>query len=153
MHVVLVHPDIAGNTGNVGRTCVATNSTLHLVKPMGFEISDKHLKRAGLDYWEHLDLRFVESMEQVEATLFVENNFFLFSRFATQSHWDANFTKDSVLVFGSETKGLPKELLEKYPDRVFGIPMTGPVRSLNLATAVGSVVFEAVRQSNVREKP
>lgn len=146
MHVVLVHPDIAGNTGNVGRTCVATGSTLHLVKPMGFEISDKHLKRAGLDYWEHLDLKIHESVDELERLFFQGKDVFLFSRFGTKKHWDAPYSRDSVLVFGSETKGLPAELTKKYAQHVYAIPMTGPVRSLNLATAVGAVVFEAERQ-------
>ncbi|MCB0307985.1 MAG: tRNA (cytidine(34)-2'-O)-methyltransferase [Bdellovibrionales bacterium] len=147
MHVVLVHPDIPGNVGNIGRTCVAIGATLHLVKPMGFVLDDKKVKRAGLDYWQSLDLVIHKSRLSMERLLFKEQSPFLFSRFAEQNIWSAKFNKDSILVFGSETKGLPKAMIKKYQKQTYKIPMTGPVRSLNIASAAAVAIYEVLRQT------
>jgi tRNA (cytidine/uridine-2'-O-)-methyltransferase len=147
MHVVLVHPDIPWNTGNIGRTCVATKTSLHLVKPLGFSLDDSFLKRAGLDYWKKLDLCIHESFGRFRHSELTQKPMFLFSRFAKKSFWEAPFTSEAVLIFGSETKGLPKSFLKKYQNISYRIPTPGPVRSLNLSTAVGVVLFEAIRIS------
>jgi tRNA (cytidine/uridine-2'-O-)-methyltransferase len=147
MHVVLIHPDIPWNTGNIGRTCVATRSSLHLVGPMGFTLDDKFLKRAGLDYWKDLDLTTYPSLRDFLKSSVAKNPLFLFSRFARRSFWEVPYPEDAVLVFGSETEGLPRNLKKKFASRIFRIPTPGPVRSLNLSTAVGIVLFEATRQA------
>lgn len=146
MDVVLVHPEIPQNTGNVGRSCVATGAALHLVRPLGFSLDDKFLKRSGLDYWDHLDVTIHDSLRGFLASPVGGRPVFLFSRFARKSFWDAAFPSDAVLVFGSETEGLPVPLKRKFASRLYRIPTEGPVRSLNLATAVGIVLFEALRQ-------
>lgn len=151
MHVVLVHPDIPWNAGNVGRTCVATNTPLHLVGPMGFSIDDKWVKRAGLDYWEHLDLTLHESLRKFERSALSRKPMLLFSRFAKKSFWEAPFSTESVLVFGSETAGLPKSFLKKNSSRTYRIPISGPVRSLNLSTAVAVALFEALRRTRAEK--
>jgi tRNA (cytidine/uridine-2'-O-)-methyltransferase len=146
MDVVLIHPDIPPNTGNIGRTCVATGTRLHLVGPMGFSLDDRFLKRSGLDYWERLDLTLHGSVRDFLESPAVRRPLFLFSRFAKRSFWEASFPEDAVLLFGSETAGLPVPLKRKFASRLYRIPTAGPVRSLNLATAVGIVLFEALRQ-------
>lgn len=154
MRVVLVHPEIPGNTGNVGRTCVATNTPLHLIKPLGFSLEDKFLKRSGLDYWPHLELYVHDSLATFKETMLrEEEDVFLFSRFGTQTLWEASFTPRSILIFGCETQGLPKPLMKQYPKNVYAIPMSGPVRSLNLSTAVGVVLYEALRQTGNSSRP
>ena len=147
MHIVLVHPDIPGNAGNIARTCVATGTTLHFVRPMGFEISDRHLKRAGLDYWENLTWEEHASIGAMESAVMAGRPCFLFTKTAARSIWETEFAPDSVLIFGSETQGLPTQFMEKYPERLRSIPMTGPVRSLNVSTAAGIVLYEALRQT------
>lgn len=147
MHVVLVEPDIPWNTGNVGRTCVATGATLHLVGRLGFSIDDKEIRRSGLDYWEKLQLTQHANWEAFEASLSANPPLYLFSKFGQKDYWDADFGPDSRLVFGCETKGLPVTIREKYADRLYRIPMQeGSVRSLNLSTAVSIVLYEALRQ-------
>lgn len=147
MDVVLIQPDIPWNTGNIGRTCVAANVRLHIVGQPGFSLDHAQLKRAGLDYWDHLDLRLYESLEQFLDTSVGRKPLLLFSRFAEKLYWDVSYTKDSVLVFGSETSGLPEELKARYRESICRIPTPGKVRSLNLSTAVGIVLFEAMRQT------
>lgn len=142
--IVLVNPQIPQNSGNIGRTCIATNSTLHLVKPLGFEISDAKLKRAGLDYWHQIDLKIYENIDELEKKLLSHKPFYLFSRFATKLFWDVPYEKECALVFGSETTGLPETFKNKYPDRLLKIPTPGNVRSLNLSTSVGIALYQSL---------
>lgn len=150
--MVLVHPEIHWNTGNAGRTCVATGSTLHLIEPLGFSLDDRQVKRAGLDYWEHVDLRRWPSWDELEKRLPALGEPFFFSTKATRLYWDAPLgaLRDVVLVFGRETGGLPRELHERYRDRFVVIPIESPhVRSLNLSTSVALAVYEVLRQRRV----
>ena len=144
-NVVLVEPEIPPNTGNVGRLCLATRSTLHLVKPFGFTLDDRQLKRAGLDYWNEVDLRTWDSFAQLQARQASPARYFYLTTKRERAYYKVAFQPGDFLVFGRETKGLPEELLAANPDGCLTIPMHG-TRSLNLATAVGIVLFEAVRQ-------
>ena len=149
IHVVLVHPEIHWNTGNAGRTCLATGATLHLVEPLGFSLDEREVKRAGLDYWEHVDLRTWPSWSAFERELPALGEPWFFSSRSPRSYWDAPLgaARDVVLVFGRETTGLPADLHERYADRLVGMPMLSPlVRSLNLSTSVGIAVYEVLRQ-------
>lgn len=153
MHVVLVHPEIHWNTGNAGRTCLAAGATLHLVRPLGFSLHESEVKRAGLDYWEHVDVRVWPDWEAFERALPDLGEAFFFSTKATRTFWDAPLgaPEHVVLVFGSETGGLPVAVRERYADRLVGMPMRSPhVRSLNLSTSVGIAVYEALRQRRGR---
>jgi len=146
MHVVLYQPEIPPNTGSVARLCAATLTPLHLIEPLGFKIDDKHLKRAGLDYWEFVDLRVHRSWEQ-----FVQRNgaarLMYFSKKASHSYTKACYAEDAYLVFGPETRGLPEEWLALHSDSAYRIPMIGTgVRSLNLSNAVAIVLYEGLRQ-------
>ena len=146
MHVVLLEPEIPPNTGSVARLCAATLTTLHLIEPLGFKIDDKHLKRAGLDYWEFVDLRVHPSWQDFlqEAA---EKTLLYFSKRAIRSFTEARYQCDDYLVFGPETRGLPEELLQAHSERSYRIPMMGAgVRSLNLSNAVSIVLYEALRQ-------
>ncbi|MBP5308036.1 MAG: tRNA (uridine(34)/cytosine(34)/5-carboxymethylaminomethyluridine(34)-2'-O)-methyltransferase TrmL [Clostridia bacterium] len=147
LNVVLVEPEIPQNTGNIVRTCAATGSVLHLVRPLGFEITDKHLKRAGLDYWYLTDIRYYDSVEEVITRYFTGNNFFFMSTKAKRIYSEAEFNDGDFIVFGRETRGLPEPLLEKYYDRSLRIPMIDEARSLNLANSVALTVYEALRQN------
>jgi tRNA (cytidine/uridine-2'-O-)-methyltransferase len=144
-NVVLVEPEIPPNTGNVGRLCLATKSTLHLIKPLGFSLEDRQLKRAGLDYWNEIDLRIWDSFAQLQSRQQPSARYFFLTTKTERSYYDVNFTAGDFLVFGRETRGLPEDLLAANVDNCITIPMHG-TRSLNLATAVGIVLFEAVRQ-------
>lgn len=149
LHVVLVHPEIHWNTGNAGRTCLAAGATLHLVEPLGFSLDEREVKRAGLDYWEHVDLRVWPGWDAFERELPALGTPFFFSTKATRLLWDAPLgdTPDVVLVFGRETGGLPAELHQRYRDRFLAMPIHSPkVRSLNLSTSVGIAVYEVLRQ-------
>ena len=148
-NVVLVEPEIPPNTGNVGRLCLATGSTLHLVKPLGFSLDDRQLKRAGLDYWEDVDVRIWDSFEALRREQRAARYFYVTTK-TERAYWDAQFQRGDFLVFGRETKGLPEPLLRKQAAHCITIPMRG-TRSLNLATAVGIVLFEAVRQQRASE--
>lgn len=145
INIVLVEPEIPQNTGNIARTCAATGARLHIVKPMGFTIDDKKLKRAGLDYWYLLDLTYYENLDD-----FFEKNkngsFFFFTTKARQTHSDVKYPDKSYLIFGKETKGLPEELLLRHPDECVRIPMIDDARSLNLSNSVAIGVYEALRQ-------
>jgi tRNA (cytidine/uridine-2'-O-)-methyltransferase len=144
-NVVLVEPEIPPNTGNVGRLCLATKSTLHLVKPLGFSLEDRQLKRAGLDYWEDVDVKTWDSLDAlIKAQQPGARDFFVTTK-TNRAYWDVEFRPGDFLIFGRETKGLPESLLTANEPRCITIPMAG-TRSLNLATAVGIVLFEAVRQ-------
>ena len=144
-NVVLVEPEIPPNTGNIGRLCLATGSTLHLVKPLGFSIDDRELKRAGLDYWKEVDVELWDSLEQLVRRQEASTRFFFLTTKSDRAYYDVSFRAGDFLVFGRETKGLPESLLAAHPEELLTIPMRG-TRSLNLATAVGIVLFEAVRQ-------
>ena len=144
-NVVLVEPEIPPNTGNIGRLCLATGSTLHLIKPLGFSIDDRELKRAGLDYWKEVDVRLWDSFDDLQRSLVSGARFFFLTTKSDRAYYDVAFRPRDFLVFGRETKGLPEALLAAHPKDLLTIPMRG-TRSLNLATAVGIVLFEAVRQ-------
>ncbi len=146
MHVVLLEPEIPPNTGSVARLCAATLTPLHLIEPLGFKIDDKHLKRAGLDYWEFVDLRVHESWDDFLSAMRPMNLWF-FSKRAAKSYTAARYNDDDFLIFGPETRGLPQELLDANPARALRIPMMGTgVRSLNLSNAVSIVLYEGLRQ-------
>ena len=145
-NIVLVEPEIPPNTGNVGRLCLATNSTLHLVKPLGFSLDDRQLKRVGLDYWDEVDLQVWDSLEQVRKAN-ATARFFLVTTKSKRAYWDVKFEPGDFLVFGRETKGLPEPVLAANARDCITIPLAG-TRSLNLATAVAIVLFEAVRQQH-----
>jgi tRNA (cytidine/uridine-2'-O-)-methyltransferase len=145
-NIVLVHPQIPQNTGNISRLCVATNSKLHLVEPMGFHITDKLLKRAGLDYWEFLDLERHSSLEKFLEKYSNERFIFLSSK-VNKIYYDFSFKDGDFLIFGSETSGIPKEVHEKYSENFYTIPQfNNNVRCLNLSNSVSIVLYEAIRQ-------
>jgi len=149
IHVVLVHPEIHWNTGNAGRTCLAAGATLHLVEPLGFSLDERQVKRAGLDYWEHVDLRVWPGWDAFERELLALGEPWFFSTKAERLIWDAPIgeAESAVLVFGRETAGLPDAIHERYRDRFLRLPMSSPhVRSLNLSTSVGIAVYELLRQ-------
>ena len=146
-NVVLVEPEIPPNTGSVARLCLATGSMLHLVKPLGFSTEDRYLRRAGMDYWPQVRLRYWECLaEFLKETASAKGRYF-FTTKATRRYWDTRYRPDDFLVFGRETKGLPESLLQAQPEHCCKIPMRPEARSLNLATAVAIVLFEAVRQT------
>lgn len=145
LNIVLIEPEIPQNTGNIARTCAATGARLHLVGPMGFQITDKQVKRAGLDYWDKLDISYYDSTEA-----FYEKNkggqFYYFTTKAEIAHSDMKYENNAFLVFGKETKGLPEELLKENHDTCVRLPMRGIIRSLNLANAVCAGTYEVLRQ-------
>ncbi len=147
INIVLHCPEIPQNTGNIARTCAATGAALHLIKPLGFEIDDKKLKRAGLDYWQYLDITFYENEEE-----FFEKNagetIYYFSTKARYTHTEPKYPQRVFLMFGRETRGLPEELLQKNPDTTVRIPMRSGLRSLNLSNSAAIAVYEVLRQRN-----
>lgn len=143
MHIVMVEPEIPGNTGNVARLCAANHITLHLVKPLGFSIDDKHLKRAGLDYWSLVDVQIHENFQEV-LDKYKDHRFFYLTTKSEQCYADIQFQYDDMLVFGKETKGLPEDLLKANPERCFRVPMVEQARSLNLSNTVAIVSYEAI---------
>jgi tRNA (cytidine/uridine-2'-O-)-methyltransferase len=147
-HVALIEPEIAANTGNIGRTCVGLNAKLHLVGPLGFSITDRRLKRAGLDYWPYLDFVHHPTWDEWWREVPDPKRVFFFSTKATQSLYAPEFQKGDWFVFGRETKGLDPQLLQNFATQALRIPMTGPIRSLNIATSVAIVLFEGYRQLN-----
>jgi len=146
-HIVLVEPEIPGNTGNISRTCAATGTWLHLVRPLGFTINDKYLKRAGLDYWPHVKVEYHDSFREVEER-YANHRFFFATTKATKTYSDYRFQDGDFFVFGKETAGLPEEILQAHPDALMRIPMTGAVRSLNLSNSAAIVLYEALRQTH-----
>lgn len=149
LNIVLIEPEIPNNTGNIGRLALASGSNLHLVKPFGFEIDDTRLKRAGLDYWQYLSISYYESVDEFFKTNKHENMVFLSSH-GTKNHWDIPFKDNLFLIFGKESVGLSKSIIKQYSDRLFKIPLYSKhVRSLNLANAVGIVVYEGLRQVDI----
>ena len=146
-NIVLVEPEIPQNTGNIVRTCAATGSTLHLIRPLGFEVTDKHLKRAGLDYWYLTDIRYYDSFDELFEKYSTGDNFYFMSTKGSKIYAEASFKDGDFLVFGRETRGLPEPLLEKHYDSTLRIPMIGESRSLNLANSVALTLYEAIRQN------
>ncbi len=149
IHIVLVNPEIHWNTGNAGRTCLATGATLHLIEPLGFALDEREVKRAGLDYWEHVDVRVWPDWDAFERELPALGEPWFFTTQATRLFWDAPLAAqdDVVLIFGRETAGLPAELLARNADRCLAMPIESPqVRSLNLSTSVALAVYEVLRQ-------
>ena len=144
-NVVLVEPEIPPNTGNIGRLCLATRSRLHLVKPLGFSLEDRQLKRAGLDYWDEVEVLTWDSFGELQRTQTASTRYFFLTTKSHRPYYDVKFRDRDFLVFGRETKGLPENLLASNIDNCIAIPMYS-TRSLNLATAVAIVLFEAVRQ-------
>lgn len=151
LHIVLFQPQIPQNTGNIGRMCAITGSRLHLVHPLGFEISDKHLRRSGMDYWQHLDVVQHLNWDAFMASSQAPKRLWLLSTHATRIFWDAEFLDEDGLVFGNEGQGAPDWLHQKLKDSRLTIPHKNPkLRSLNLATSAGVVAFEALRQGNIQ---
>ncbi len=148
LNVVLVEPEIPQNAGNISRTCAVTGSILHMVRPLGFSVSDKHLKRAGLDYWKFLEIHYYDSIEEVMEKFYNGSNFWFFSTKAKNVHSEASYKDGDFLVFGKETKGLPEDLLKKYYSNCVRLPMMDETRSLNLSNSVCVGVYEALRQLN-----
>lgn len=146
LNVVLVEPEIPPNTGNIARLCAATDSILHLVHPLGFDVSDKAVRRAGLDYWHLVQVNQHQSFEVFLSSLPLGARLHLFSGKAAQSYLQADFAPGDYLLFGKESSGLSSEILEQFPDRLLGIPTLGKVRSLNLANAATLGIYEALRQ-------
>jgi tRNA (cytidine/uridine-2'-O-)-methyltransferase len=154
MHIVLVHPEIHWNTGNAGRTCLAVGATLHLIEPLGFSLEEREVRRAGLDYWEHVDVRVWPGWEAFEKELPGLGEAYFFATGAPRTFWDAPLgaAKDVVLVFGCEATGLPAGIRERYRERCVSIPMHSPVvRSLNLSTSVAVAAYEVLRQRRAIE--
>lgn len=150
IHVVLYQPQIPSNTGNIARTCAGTDTALHLIHPLGFSTDDKMLKRAGLDYWEHVNISYYDSLEE-----FYEKNaggeFFYLTKFGEKPHSSFNYSdlnKEYYFIFGRETTGLPKDVIEKNKERALRIPMNENVRSLNLSNTAAILIYEALRQQN-----
>jgi len=147
MNIVLHEPEIPANTGNIGRTCVATGTSLHLIKPLGFDISDKAVRRAGMDYWKELDLHVYESFEE-----FVEKNpgarIYMATTKARKAYTEVEYKGNDFIMFGKESAGIPEEILVKYEETSVRIPMIGEIRSLNLSNSVSIILYEALRQQD-----
>ena len=147
LNIVLHEPEIPANTGNIGRTCVATGTKLHLIEPLGFSLSEKHLKRAGMDYWEHLDVR-----TYIDYNDFLEKNpgakIYMATTKAPKVYTEVNYEPDCYIMFGKESAGIPEEILKANPDTCVRIPMIGETRSLNLSNSVAIVLYEALRQNH-----
>jgi tRNA (cytidine/uridine-2'-O-)-methyltransferase len=153
LHVVLYQPEIPANTGNIARTCAATNTTLHLIRPLGFSTDDKMLKRAGLDYWEFVNIKYYDSLDELFETN-KQGQFFFITKFGKKHHTSFSYedqSKDYFFVFGRETNGLPKELIENNMDRCLRLPMTEHVRSLNLSNTAAILIYEGLRQQNYND--
>lgn len=150
LHVVLYQPEIPANTGNIARTCAATDTILHLIKPLGFSTDDKMLKRAGLDYWEFVKIYYHDSLDEL-FDKYKDGEFYLITKYGNKSHSSfdcSDVEKDYFFVFGSETTGLPKDLIENSLDRALRLPMTENVSSLNISNTAAILVYEALRQQN-----
>jgi len=148
LHVVLLTPEIPHNTGAAGRLCLATGTRLHLVKPLGFSLDDRQVKRVGLDYWKDVDLQVWENWKEFLASVDAEARVYFLTTKTNRPHWEGAFKEGDYLVFGCETKGLPESLLAEHPEDCLTIPMkSDSTRSLNLSTSVGIVLYEAMRQT------
>jgi tRNA (cytidine/uridine-2'-O-)-methyltransferase len=148
LNVVLFEPEIPQNTGNIGRTCVAVGAKLWLVEPLGFDLTEKRLRRAGLDYWQHLELEVVRDWQQLLQRI-PDVSPWVFTKHATQCYVDANYAIGDTLIFGNESSGLPTHIHNSWSDRCLRVPMRAEVRSLNLATTAGIAIYEAQRQISV----
>ncbi len=144
MKIILFQPDIPQNTGNIVRTCSVTRSSLSLVRPLGFSVSSRHLKRAGLDYWNEVDIEYIDNLEEI--LLKETRPFYFFSSKVDAPYTEISYTKETILIFGSETKGLPDIFFERWPERFYTIPMATDARCLNLSNSVSIVLFEGLRQ-------
>lgn len=149
MHIILFQPQIPQNTGNIVRTCAVTGSSLTLVAPLGFSVNDRWLKRAGLDYWEGVNVNIIDDLDSLLKK--TGSNFYFYSSKATVRYNDISYHTEDYLIFGSETSGLPKRFMDMWPERFVTIPMISGVRCLNLATSVGIVVYEAWRQQSFKQ--
>ena len=147
LNIVLHEPEMPANTGNIGRTCVATDTVLHLIEPLGFKINDKMLKRAGLDYWDKLDVRIYDDFDDFLATN-PGAKIYMATTKAARSYTDVQYEDDCYIMFGKESAGIPESILQKYQDTAVRIPMWGDIRSLNLSNSVAIVLYEALRQNN-----
>ncbi|MGL5050797.1 MAG: tRNA (cytidine(34)-2'-O)-methyltransferase [Fusobacteriaceae bacterium] len=147
MNIVLMEPEIPYNTGNIGRSCVLTNTTLHLIKPLGFSLDEKQIKRSGLDYWELIDLKVWENYEELRAA-YPESNFFFATTKTTQKYSDVKYKSDDFIVFGPESRGIPASIREENIDTCITIPMIKMGRSLNLSNSAAIVLYEALRQND-----
>jgi tRNA (cytidine/uridine-2'-O-)-methyltransferase len=147
MNIVLYQPEIPPNTGNIARTCACTGASLHLIRPLGFSTDEKALRRAGLDYWDKLDIHYYDNLEEL-LTEYDDSNFYYATKFADNYHDEINYETDDFLVFGRETAGLPDYILEDHPKQCIRIPMKENIRSLNLANSVSIVLYEALRQND-----
>lgn len=147
MNIVLLNPEIPYNTGNIGRTCVLTNSTLHIVKPMGFSLEDKYVKRAGMDYWENVKYYLYDSLEEV-IEKYKESKFYYATTKTNKKYCDVKYNNNDFIVFGKESKGIPEEILQDNEDNCITIPMIPLSRSLNLSNAVSIILYEAFRQND-----
>lgn len=145
-HVVLFAPEIHWNTGNIGRTCLGGNAHLHLIEPLGFSLSAKEVKRAGLDYWDRVRLNIWKDFEEFQRQMAVsEESVLLFSKKGAKPFWTMPSIRRMFLIFGSETQGLPERILNRYPEKTYYIPITSEIRSLNLSTSVGIALYESLR--------
>jgi tRNA (cytidine/uridine-2'-O-)-methyltransferase len=149
-HVVLYQPEIPANAGAIGRTCVAVGAKLWFVRPLGFRLSDRQLRRAGLDYWQHLDWEAVDDWDCLLRRIPGPAQLWFFTKSAARIYTEVQYRQEDVLVFGSETQGLPRALLDAHPDRDLRIPIRPEARSLNLSVSVGIVAYEALRQMSQR---
>lgn len=150
IHVVLYQPLIPANTGNIARTCAGTDTKLHLIRPLGFSTDDKMLKRAGLDYWEHVDIHYYDGLDELFAQ-YPNGHFFLLTKHGSKPHTTYDYSKveqDYFFVFGRETSGLPRELIDANPETCLRIPMNDNIRSLNLSNTAAILIYEALRQQN-----
>lgn len=149
MNIVLLEPEIPANTGNIGRTCVATNTVLHLIDPLGFQLNEKMIKRAGMDYWDQLDVR-----RYINFNDFLEKNnnpqIFMATTKSKKSYTDVLYPEDAFIMFGKESGGIPEEILKDYKETCVRIPMAGDTRSLNLSNSAAIVLYEALRQNNFK---
>ncbi len=148
LHVVLFQPEIPSNTGNIARTCAATGTSLHLIKPLGFSTDDKALKRAGLDYWEHVDVHYYDSLEELFEK-YPDGDYYYLTKYGEKPHTAFNYTdvnKDHLFVFGRETKGLPDQVIADNKEFCLRLPMSPVMRSLNLSNTAAIMVYEALRQ-------
>ena len=149
LNIVLLEPEMPANTGNIGRTCCATGTRLHLIEPMGFRINDKMLKRAGLDYWEHLDVTIYDSYEDfLEKNPKARDKMYMATTKARHRYTDVSYEEDAYIMFGKESAGIPEEILVDNEDMCIRIPMLDKIRSLNLSNSVAVVLYEALRQNN-----
>lgn len=155
LHVILWHPEIPPNTGNIGRSCVAVGAKLWLVRPLGFDISEKQLRRAGLDYWQHLEWEAVDSLDEIRAKIpepFEQQRVWLFTKFGQSRYSDVTYEQGDVLLFGCESAGLPEEIVSQFPSSAkLRLPMRPQVRSLNLSSSATAAMYEVIRQIGTPE--